>query len=149
MVKKGYEEATIEGVIYNDGRVDVALNLSHVYKGNRLEIREVREGKKLWECFGRFSYRFLVNSNLTCSQVVDLQDILQLRFKRVFRENDISPEVIVSKYKGGREGFKVNGWNVSKSEKETVIWLSTDKAVGVFKKAAEELITKGWVQETC
>lgn len=141
---KGYEEATIEGVIYNNGKVDVALNLSHVYKGNRLEIRE---DKKLWECYGRFSYRFLVNSNLTCSQVVDLQDILQLRLKRVFIENDISPEFIVNKYRGGREGFKENGWSVSKSEKETVIWLSTDKAVGVFKKAAEELITKGWVQE--
>jgi len=146
MVHKGYEEATIEGVIYNDGKVDVELNLSHVYKGNRLEIRKIREGKKLWECFGRFSYRFLVNSNLTCSQVVDLQDILQLRLKRVFKENDISPECIVDRYTNGREGFKVNGWNVSKSEKETVIWLSTDKAVGVFKKAVEEFITKGWVQ---
>lgn len=146
MFNKGYEEATIEGVIYNNGQVDVSLSFSHVYKGNKLEIRE---DKKLWECRGKFSYRFLVNSNLTCSQVVDLQDILQLRLKRAFKENDISPEFIVNKYNNGREGFKENGWNVSKSEKETVIWLSTDKAVGVFNKAAEEFITKGWVQKIC
>lgn len=143
---KGYEWATVEGVVYDTGRVDVALNLSHIHKETRLEIRE---DKKLWNCYGKFAFKFLVNTNLTCGQVVDLQDILQLRLKRVFIENDISPEFIVNKYNGGREGFKENGWNVSKSEKETIIWLSTEKAVGIFKKAAEEFITKGWVQEIC